>query len=87
MDPGDRVTRYRDISLLGKGGMASVVLAQDTVLGREVALKRMHPNAMDRRALLRLRREALIGASMSHPNLVSIYDVFETEDGGVTIVM
>jgi len=81
------VTRYRDISLLGKGGMASVVLAQDTVLGREVALKRMHPNAMDRRALLRLRREALIGASMSHPNLVSIYDVFETEDGGVTIVM
>jgi serine/threonine protein kinase len=37
--------------------------------------------------LLRLRREALLGASMSHPNLVSIYDVDETEDGDLVIVM
>lgn len=82
-----RLERYRRIATLGAGGMASVVLAEDTILGRQVALKRMHPVAADPRGLLRLRREALVGASMSHSNLVSIYDVIDSEDGNAVIVM
>lgn len=78
--------RYQHISALGSGGMATVVLAEDTVLGREVALKRMKVSD-DERGLSRLRREALIGASVSHPNLVSIYDVVTSEDGDQVIVM
>jgi eukaryotic-like serine/threonine-protein kinase len=79
--------RYRSIATLGAGGMASVVLAEDTILGRQVALKRLHPAAVDPRGLLRLRRAALVGASMSHPNLVSIYDVIDSEGGNAVIVM
>ena len=82
-----RLERYRSIATLGAGGMASVVLAEDTILGRQVALKRMHPATADPRGVLRLRREALVGASMSHPNLVSIYDVIESEDGNAFIAM
>ncbi len=80
------LARYRHISNLGSGGMASVTLAEDTVLGREVALKRVNLEG-DRRGLSRLRREALIGASVSHPNLVSIYDVLDLDGGDVVIVM
>ena len=55
-----KLARYGTISPLGAGGMASVVLAEDTLLGRRVALKRMHMSAADARGLLRLRREALV---------------------------
>jgi hypothetical protein len=79
--------RYRGIATLGAGGMASVVLAEDTILGRQVALKRMHPQVADRSGRMRLRREALVGASISHPNLVSIYDVIDSDDGSAVIVM
>lgn len=65
--------------------MSTVELAEDTLLGRKVALKRVHRD--DIRAHSRLRREALTGASLSHPNLVSIYDIFQTEDGDDVIVM
>ena len=78
--------RYRVIAPLGSGGMATVVLAEDTVLGREVALKRMTALG-DARGLSRLRREALVGASVSHLNLVSVFDVIAHEDGDVVIVM
>ena len=82
----NKLSRYRDISTLGSGGMATVVLAQDTLLGREVALKRMH-TAADPSGTARLRREALVGASISHANLVGIYDVVTTDEGDVVIVM
>jgi eukaryotic-like serine/threonine-protein kinase len=81
-----KLARYRDIATLGSGGMATVVLAEDTLLGRQVALKRMH-TAADPRGVARLRREALVGASISHPNVVGIYDVIATDDGDITIVM
>ncbi|HWH12135.1 MAG TPA: serine/threonine-protein kinase, partial [Solirubrobacteraceae bacterium] len=82
----DDVGRYRDIHRLGVGGMATVTLAEDTLLGRRVALKRVHAGGDDR-ATSRLRREALVGASLSHPNLVAIYDVEIGEDGDLVIVM
>ncbi len=66
--------------------MATVVLAEDRVLGRQVALKRVI-RAGDLRGLSRLRREALTGASLSHPNLVSIYDIVSHDDGELVIVM
>jgi hypothetical protein len=80
------LARYRFISTLGAGGMATVTLAEDTRLGRQVALKRM-AGAVDPRGLSRLRREALAGASVSHPNLVSVYDVVAAPDGDLVIVM
>src|SRR6185312_7261306 len=78
--------RYRIRRRLAGGGMADVSLAEDTVLDRLVALKRLR-SAGDHGALARLRREALVGASLSHPNLVSVYDVWEEEDGDLVIVM
>jgi eukaryotic-like serine/threonine-protein kinase len=80
------LARYRYISTLGSGGMARVDLAEDTLLGREVALKRMS-GAVDDRGLSRLRREALAGASLSHPNLVAIYDVVDSDEGELVVVM
>jgi eukaryotic-like serine/threonine-protein kinase len=78
--------RYRLISRIGAGGMATVDLAEDTVLGRRVALKRMGGTG-DVSGLSRLRREALAGASLNHPNLVSVYDILTLDDGDLVIVM
>ena len=81
-----KLARYREISPLGSGGMAVVVLAEDLTLGRLVALKRVHALG-EGRGRSRVRREALVGASVSHPNLVSVYDVVLGEDGEQVIVM
>jgi eukaryotic-like serine/threonine-protein kinase len=78
--------RYREIKRLGAGGMATVSLAEDTVLGRLVALKRVYRTG-DRRDMLRLKREAMVGASLNHPNLVFVYDAQLQGDGDVVIVM
>lgn|GEM_PF-2293629 len=86
MPATSKLERYRYISDLGRGGMSHVVLAEDVLLRRRVALKRMNASD-DTRALLRLRREALIGASVSHPNLVSIYDIVAAGGGEYVIVM
>ncbi len=82
----DHAARFREIRRLGAGGMATVVLAEDTVLGRHVALKRLYASA-DERERLRLKREALVGASLNHPNLVFVYDVQTEGDGDLVIVM
>src|SRR5436305_3908688 len=76
---------YRYISRLGSGGMSTVVLAEDTLLGRRVALKQVEATG-NARGASRLRREALIGASVSHPNLVSIFDVIGSEDRHVIVM-
>jgi eukaryotic-like serine/threonine-protein kinase len=86
MSVGADLDRYRLIAKIGAGGMATVDLAEDTRLGRRVALKRMG-GAVDVSGLSRLRREALAGASLNHPNLVSVYDVLTLEDGELIIVM
>ncbi|MDQ6834933.1 MAG: protein kinase, partial [Actinomycetota bacterium] len=86
MEGTDNLARYRHIRRLGSGGMGTVSLAEDTVLGRQVALKRVTAAAGDS-GMLRLRREALVGASLSHPNVVSIYDVDDSADGDLVIVM
>ena len=78
--------RYRELEVLRSGGLATVMLAEDTLLGRRVALKRVHA-ASDLRNSKRLRREALVGASLNHPNIVAVYDAQEADDGDVVIVM
>jgi serine/threonine-protein kinase len=65
--------------------MATVLLAEDERLGREVAVKLLHAESPEDTAR-RFRREARLGASLNHPNLVSIYDIV-TDDEGVLIVM
>ncbi len=73
--------RYRIISHLADGGMASVYVALDGRLDREVALKIMRPGlALDDVFVERFRSEARSAARLSHPNVVAVYD--QGEDGG-----
>jgi eukaryotic-like serine/threonine-protein kinase len=72
--------RYRIVRKLGTGGMANVYLAEDEVLGRRVAIKILNDrHAGDEQFVERFRREAKNAASLSHPNIVSIYDRGEAE--------
>ena len=67
--------RYLIKSFVASGGMASVYRAQDQVLEREVALKVIHPHlATDKSFVEKFRREAKMAASLSHPNLVNVFD-------------
>lgn len=82
--------RYRVIRELGKGGMGLVYLAEDPMLGREVAIKtiRMQESDADKEKFLmeRFLREARIVAKLSHPNIVTIHDLFQQDDA-VYVVM
>jgi serine/threonine protein kinase len=81
------LSRYTVERTLGKGGMATVELAEDTELGRKVAVKRLFATLVgDGVFRERFFREARLAAALSHPNLVSVYDVGE-EDGLPYIVM
>jgi len=67
--------RYRVISRVGSGGMAEVYCAEDSQLGRRVAVKLLHERfAQDAEFVERFRREASSAASLSHANIVSVYD-------------
>jgi beta-lactam-binding protein with PASTA domain/predicted Ser/Thr protein kinase len=67
--------RYRVISRLGSGGMADVYLAEDQLLGRQLAVKLLHHHfAEDQEFVERFRREASSAAGLSHPNIVAIFD-------------
>ncbi|MCL6588441.1 MAG: Stk1 family PASTA domain-containing Ser/Thr kinase [Firmicutes bacterium] len=79
--------RYRLIELIGEGGMALVYKAECSLLCRTVAIKILRPQyASDAEFVERFRREARAAASLSHPNIVNIYDVGQ-EDGMDFIVM
>ncbi|MEU6326198.1 protein kinase [Streptomyces sp. NPDC047049] len=77
--------RYQLRDLLGAGGMASVHLAYDSVLDREVAIKTLHTELGREQAFReRFRREAQSVAKLTHTNIVSVYDSGEDElDGGM----
>src|SRR5215210_2323670 len=80
--------RYTLVEPLGGGGMAKVYLAHDEVLGRDVALKiLMDMYAEDEEFVERFRREARSAASLSHPNIVQVYDQGRSEDGAYYIAM
>jgi eukaryotic-like serine/threonine-protein kinase len=68
-------SRYRIRRRLGSGGMADVYCAEDTHLGREVALKVLHRRfAQDEEFVERFRREASAAAGLQHPNVVGVFD-------------
>jgi eukaryotic-like serine/threonine-protein kinase len=74
--------RYRIDAALGTGASAHVYLATDVTLKRRVAIKMLHPAlAADRSFLKRFRAEAQAAASLTHPNLVAVYDWGEDSDG------
>jgi serine/threonine-protein kinase len=78
--------RYEVIERIAEGGMASVYLATDTRLGREVALKVLRPHlAADPDFIARFRREARSAARLSHPNIVAVHD--QGEDGGAQFLV
>ena len=73
--------RYQITKLIGKGGMADVYLAIDTILNREVAIKILKEDmSNDPNALERFSREALASTELSHPNIVDVYDVGDDKD-------
>ena len=79
--------RYQIIKSIGEGGMANVYLAYDTILDRNVAVKVLRGDlATDEKFVRRFKREALSASSLSHPNIVEVYDVGE-DNGQYYIVM
>ena len=79
--------RYQIIKSIGEGGMANVYLAYDTILERNVAVKVLRGDlANDEKFVRRFQRKALQASSLSHPNIVEVYDVGE-DNGEYYIVM
>ena len=85
---GQRINdRYEIIKSIGEGGMANVYLAIDVILNRQVAVKVLRGDlAGDEKFIRRFQREALSASSLSHPNIVEMYDVGE-DNGNYYIVM
>jgi eukaryotic-like serine/threonine-protein kinase len=78
--------RYQIVKSIGEGGMANVYLAYDTILERHVAVKVLRGDlATDEKFVRRFQREALSASSLSHPNIVEVYDV--GEDNGIYYIV
>jgi tetratricopeptide (TPR) repeat protein len=86
---GQTISHYHILDKLGEGGMGTVYLAEDTHLGRRVAFKSLKvSSAVDQNQYkARFLREARLASTLNHPNIVSIYDYGETEDGSPYLVM
>ncbi len=78
---GTEVSHYRVLKLLGRGGMGQVYLAEDTRLGRQVALKFLSDDSLrDEEIRQRFDREARLTSVLNHPNICTLFDVGTHED-------
>ena len=82
---GETISHYRIIEQLGEGGMGVVYLAEDTTLGRQVAMKFLTSTAPDLRG--RFLREARAVSLLTHPNIATVFDYGETAQDQPYIVM
>jgi serine/threonine protein kinase/tetratricopeptide (TPR) repeat protein len=86
--PGDLLLHYRLVRKLGEGGMGVVFEAEDTRLGRTVAIKLLQQSISNHpESRARFLREARAASALDHPNLCSIYTVEEAPDGALLLVM
>lgn len=87
IEKGQKINdRYEIIKSIGEGGMANVYLAYDTILDRRVAIKVLRGDlSNDEKFVRRFQREALSASSLSHPNIVEMYDV--GEDNGIYYIV
>jgi serine/threonine protein kinase len=78
---GSLIAHYRVVSQLGQGGMGAVYLADDTRLGRRVALKVLPPDvASDPERLQRFVQEAKLASALTHPNVAYIHEIGQVGD-------
>ena len=85
---GDTVTHYRVLEKVGAGGMGVVYRAEDTRLGRSVALKFLAPElTRDDNARRRFLHEAQAASVLDHPHVCTLHDIEETADGQIFLVM
>ncbi|MBV1858600.1 MAG: serine/threonine-protein kinase [Nannocystaceae bacterium] len=82
-----KIGRHVVLEEVGRGGMGSVYRAYDPKLQREVALKQLRAKSLGEEGRARFEQEARAMASLSHPNVVSVYDVEALDDGQLVLVM
>jgi len=84
---GKTISHYRILGQVGEGGMGVVYVAEDTLLGRRVAIKIPHAGRDEGHYRARFLREARAVSALVHKNIAAVYDLGETEDGQPYIVM
>ena len=86
---GQTISHYRILSKIGEGGMGTVYVAEDTLLGRRVAVKTLKVPSTPGEKQFRTRflREARAASRLNHPHIATIHDYGETEDGQPYLVM
>jgi serine/threonine protein kinase/tetratricopeptide (TPR) repeat protein len=85
LSPGQRISYYSVVAPIGSGGMGRVYLAEDTRLGRRVALKTLAPGLANAEHQARFEQEARAASALNHPNILTVYEI--GQDGGVRFIV
>ncbi|MDQ3919292.1 MAG: serine/threonine protein kinase, partial [Acidobacteriota bacterium] len=84
---GKHISHYRILGEVGEGGMGVVYVAEDTILGRRVAIKIPHAGRDEAHYRARFLREARAVSNLNHKNIAAVYDLGQTDEGQPYIVM